>query len=217
MTADQVAKAAEAQQNPGTDAAVRRFERISHWVTVVGLLVTVGLVVAGFVSGTFASVGALRDFVEQFGLWAPAVFTVIQATQCVFPVIPGAAGVVAGPILFGPVLGTICNYIGQSIGSFAAFLIARRLGRPLVETRLKSARSRRYLAWLEHPHYIRYFAAAIVLPVAPDDLLCYLTGLTQMRKRTFMLIILLGKPWSIMAYSFGWIAILNYLFPGAGW
>ena len=44
---------------------------------------------------------------------------------------------------------------------------------------------------------IKAFAAAIFFPVAPDDLLCYLAGLTEMRLGKFVLIILLGKPLSI--------------------
>lgn len=196
--------------------AVERFELFTHWITVLGLVLTIGLVVVGLATGTLRSVDAVREFLGQFGLWAPVVFTFIQAIQCISPVVPGGVGVVAGPILFGPVVGTLCNYVGQSLGSTAAFLIARRLGRPLVESRMRSDRTRKYLAWLDHPHYTRYFALAIVLPVAPDDLLCYLSGLTSMRKRTFLAIILLGKPWSIMAYSFGTIALLNYLFPGLG-
>lgn len=198
------------------NTAVERFERLSHWVTVAGLVITAALVIAGFASGTFRSIEAVREFLSEFGLAAPVVFTLIQAIQCVFPVIPGGVGVIAGPVLFGPVVGTICNYIGQCLGSAAAFLISRRLGRPLVESRMKTARSRRYLTWLDHPHFVRYFTAAIALPVAPDDLLCYLAGLTAMRKRVFMLIIVLAKPWSIMAYSFGVIAILQHLFPGLG-
>ena len=213
---DRAADRARGADGGAPNDAVRRFDRISHWVTVIGLVLTAALVIAGFASGTFRSVGAVRDFLGHFGVWAPLAFTGIQAIQCVFPVIPGGAGVVAGPILFGPVVGTICNYVGQCIGSIAAFLISRRLGRALVESRMRSARSRKYLAWLDHPHYPRWFAAAIALPVAPDDLLCYLTGLTDMRVRTFVLIIVLCKPWSVAAYSFGIIAILNHLFPGTG-
>lgn len=216
MTADRDTGPAPGAEQSASNDAVLRFDRISHWVTVVGLVFTAGLVIAGFASGTFRSVAAVREFLGHFGVLAPLAFTGIQAIQCVFPVIPGGAGVVAGPILFGPVVGTICNYVGQCIGSIAAFLISRRLGRALVESRMRSARSRKYLAWLDHPHYARWFAGAIALPVAPDDLLCYLTGLTDMKLRTFVLIIVLCKPWSVMAYSFGIIAILNHLFPGMG-
>ena len=42
---------------------------------------------------------------------------------------------------------------------------------------------------------------AILLPLAPDDFLCYFSGLTSMSARKFTWIILLGKPWCILFYS----------------
>ncbi|WP_225353487.1 VTT domain-containing protein [Lacticaseibacillus thailandensis] len=44
---------------------------------------------------------------------------------------------------------------------------------------------------------------AILLPVAPDDFLCMLAGLTKMSLRKFVWIIVLCKPWTILAYSMG--------------
>ena len=93
---------------------------------------------------------------------------------------------------------------------------AADVGRPLLETMFHRRSVRRYLGWLDHPHFTAYFAAAIALPVAPDDLLCYLAGLTKMRVRTYVLIILLLKPWSILAYSFGVIAVLQRWLPWLG-
>ena len=41
----------------------------------------------------------------------------------------------------------------------------------------------------------------ILLPLAPDDFLCWLSGLMDMPARRFVYIILLGKPWCILFYS----------------
>ena len=40
-----------------------------------------------------------------------------------------------------------------------------------------------------------------LLPLAPDDFLCYFSGLTGMSAKRFTWIIVLGKPWCILAYS----------------
>ena len=40
-----------------------------------------------------------------------------------------------------------------------------------------------------------------LLPLFPDDFFCYFSGLTPMRARRFIWIILLGKPWCILGYS----------------
>ena len=41
----------------------------------------------------------------------------------------------------------------------------------------------------------------ILLPLCPDDYFCYLSGITGMSARKFTALILLGKPWCILAYS----------------
>ena len=40
----------------------------------------------------------------------------------------------------------------------------------------------------------------MVLPLFPDDYFCYFTGVTKMSTRKFVAIIILGKPWCILAY-----------------
>lgn len=41
------------------------------------------------------------------------------------------------------------------------------------------------------------------MPVAPDDFLCMLAGLTKMTYKKFITIIVLGKPASLLVYSLG--------------
>ncbi len=65
----------------------------------------------------------------------------------------------------------------------------------------------------ERDRFARFFAAAIFLPVAPDDFLCYLAGTTDMSWRRYMCILLLGKPFAIALYSMGLTAVWQYLAP----
>ena len=62
-------------------------------------------------------------------------------------------------------------------------------------------------------HFTRAFALAIALPVAPDDLLCYIAGTTRMTWRTYVAIILLCKPWALIAYGLGVSALLLRFLP----
>src|SRR5699024_9307126 len=57
------------------------------------------------------------------------------------------------------------------------------------------------------------FALAIALPIAPDDLLCYIAGTTRMRWRTYVAIILLCKPWALIAYGLGISALALRFLP----
>ncbi|MDR0417223.1 MAG: VTT domain-containing protein, partial [Propionibacteriaceae bacterium] len=97
----------------------------------------------------------------------------------------------------------VYNFVGIVIGSVINFALARRYGRRFVQTMMSKRAFQKYFSWLDRDSaFDKWFAIAIFLPVAPDDYLCFIAGLTKMSFRRFMTIILLGKPVSIAAYSF---------------
>ena len=166
------------------------------------LIFSLLFLVRGWASGRFDSVDSMREYIGSFGVFGPLVLTLIQALQVVLPVLPGFLGCIVGAGLFGAAGGFWCNYIGISAGSMAAFLLARRFGVSLVQ---KMVPMEKYKRWVDCVNGRRSYTAvlflAILLPLAPDDFLCYFSGLTGMSARRFTWIIVLGKPWCILAYS----------------
>ena len=158
----------------------------------------------------------MAQFLSGLGMWGPFVFVALQVVQVVIPIMPGGISCLAGVLLFGPVWGFLYNYVGICIGSVMAFQIARRFGMPVVERAAGSHKIGRYLKWMENGVFDRLFAAAIFFPAAPDDLLCFLAGVTRMRFRKFLMIILLGKPLSIAIYSLGLTVIFDQILRLAG-
>jgi len=201
-------------ESDGGDALVaRRRLRAVQWVSVAGIVAAIALLLLGFITGAYSSIGELQALMAQVGPLAPVLYILLQAAQVVVPVIPGGVGIVAGPVLFGAVLGTVCNYVGICVGSLFAFYLARRYAAPLVDSLFPAKLRARYRRWTDHKDFTRVFALAIVAPIAPDDFLCYIAGTTSMNWRTYTLIILLGKPWAIIAYTFGLMWITS-LIPG---
>lgn len=172
-------------------------------LSAAGILACGAFVVYGLREGLFTSQEAMTQFLAGFGIWGPLVFVAVQAVQVVVPILPGGVSCLVGVLLFGPVWGFVYNYVGICIGSALAFLIARRLGMAAVERAAGNQKIGKYLKWMENGSFDRLFAFAIFFPAAPDDLLCYLAGVTRMRFGKFLLIILLGKPMSIALYSLG--------------
>jgi uncharacterized membrane protein YdjX (TVP38/TMEM64 family) len=121
-------------------------------------------------------------------------------------------GCIVGIIVFGPWVGFLYNYIGICIGSIIVFMLSKRYGRHFVKGIVGERSYDKYIGWVERgKKFDKMFALAIFLPVAPDDLLCYIAGLTKMELRTFVAIILLGKPMSIAIYSLGLTKVSHYL------
>ncbi len=166
------------------------------------LIFSLLFLVRGWASGRFDSVDSMREYIGSFGAFGPLVLTLIQALQVVLPVLPGFLGCIVGAGLFGAAGGFWCNYIGISAGSMAAFLLARRFGVSLVQKMVPMEKYKRWVDWVNgRRSYTAVLFLAILLPLAPDDFLCYFSGLTGMSARRFTWIIVLGKPWCILAYS----------------
>ena len=186
------------------------FCKQKRWISIGCFLITCVFVVFGYQSGIFTDTQKMQAFLERAGVLAPLVFMAIQAVQVVIPILPGAIGCVFGVVFFGAVKGFFYNYIGICIGSVAAFLLARACGKDLVQQMTGAKFYQKYSKYLlQEKQFERIFALLIFLPVAPDDFLCYLAGISKMTVRKFAIIILLGKPLAILLYSMGVYQLLQ--------
>jgi len=182
--------------------------RIASFFLVALVLVFAVALGKAFFDGEFKSVEGLQHYIEKYGVFGPVILTMFQAMQVVIPVLPGFLGCAAGSVMFGPAVGFFCNYIGIGLGSFIAFLLARKFGKPLLQDLFPEGKYRKWSDWASKSgSYTAFLFMAMLLPLFPDDYLCYLTGVSKMRTQKFLWIIILGKPWCILAYSLGFSLI----------
>ena len=187
-----------------------KVQLILQLCTWISFLMIGTFLMYGFKRGIFSSSETLEKYIISLGLLAPIVCMIIQAIQVVIPILPGAIGCVVSVILFGPIWGFIINYLGISIGSIVAFLLSRKYGVKLINSIFGIKTFSKYTTWLEKGKLFDiFFAVAIFAPIAPDDFLCYLAGLTKMSIRRFTIIIFLCKPFSILLYSIGLTALFH--------
>lgn len=181
---------------------------------IIAVLVLVILTVLGYIGykkGLFNSIDTFREFILSFGVWANIIFMLVQVTQIVVPIIPGGLTTVFGVVIFGPFWGFIYNYISICVGSMLVFFISRTFGKSVILNFFGEETFDKYKHRIKDKTYEKFFAWAILLPVAPDDFLCYLTGLSDMSFKKYATIILLCKPPSIFLYSMGWAMGLEWL------
>ena len=115
-----------------------------------------------------------------------SVFIIIVILEVVLAPIPALALYIAGGALFGTFLGGMLTLIGNLIGAFIAFWIARRFGRDFVEKRV-DANTRKKFDNFSEKYGIFSFFLLRVNPFTTSDLFSYLSGLTKMKVRTFLL------------------------------
>ncbi len=181
---------------------MKKCKNVLTLALILMTLVSIALLFRSYAVGKFDSVDSLQNFMQSFGIFAPIALTVLQAVQVVIPVLPCFFGYVAGSLLFGTAGGFWCNYIGITAGSIMAYCLARKYGRKIVLLMFKQEKLEKWSARLsENRHYGLFLFIATLLPLFPDDFLCYFSGLIRMDRKKYNWIIILGKPWCILAYS----------------
>jgi len=180
---------------------------------VAVILVFVGLYLAARRYAPFVfDAAALRVWIAQFGLFAPLVFVLIQATQVVVAPIPGQVVALVAGYLFGPLWGTVYSVTGVLIGSAVAFSLSKRYGRSFVEDILHEDVIDRFDGFVDTVGLPGLFAF-VIIPGLPDDAICFLSGLTKWRLREFIAVIAVGRlpAYVLTVYAGGELASGRFL------
>jgi len=134
----------------------------------------------------------ISSLIAKFGVIAPIAFILLQIIQVVLFIIPGEVTGFIGGILFGTFWGTVYTTIGVVLGSFFAFLLARKFGRPFVEKMIGQKYIKKLDSFSEAKITFIFFMI-FLLPLFPDDIFCFLAGLTKMKTKVFLIIVSVGR------------------------
>lgn len=162
------------------DIFVSRRDRNATLLWVAVLLV--GVVVLYLLVRQFAPFlvdpQELRAWIRQFGPLAPLAFIAVQILQTVIAPIPGQVTGVIGGLLFGAVAGTLLSLVGGTLGSALAFWLSRRYGRTYVENVVTPSALEQFDT-LGEEYGLPGLFVGFVVPGLPDDVLCFVGGLTD--------------------------------------
>ena len=179
----------------------KKIKFLFNTVTLIITILIILFIIYGIQIGVFSDKMLLVNYISKFGIFAPALFIFIQIIQVIFPIIPGGASCLAGVLAFGGTLGFIYNEIGLVIGSICAYSLAKKYGLTFVKSLFKEETVEKYLVYIRNDVFKKIFLWGIILPGAPDDLFCYIAGLSNMTFKEFFIIIVLGKPLTLLLYS----------------
>lgn len=187
-------------------------KNVQNWISAIGITGFAVFFLYCWKQGIFTDQEQMAVLLTRAGILAPLLFVLIQIVQVIIPIIPGGVSCLIGVLFFGKIFGFVYNYVGLCIGSVIVFLLARAYGTKIVRQMIGEKTYEKYHPYLtKEKHFHSFFAACIFLPCAPDDALCYIAGLSDMRLETFISIIIFCKPWAILAYSFGLHFIYEHL------
>ena len=123
---------------------------------------------------------SVRAWLRAKGAASPWFFVGAQVLQVVFAPIPGQAVALAGGFVFGFWKGWALTTLGLAAGSLIAMLLARALGVQLVRRFVPQGVMKRFDSLIEEGGYTTFFMI-FLLPVLPDDAVCFIAGLTKLK------------------------------------
>ena len=143
--------------------------------------------------GKINSVDALREYIESAGGMAAVIFILFSFLQVVLLPVPGSVAVAVGVAMFGPLKCAFFSFIGIVLGSVAAFAIGRWVGYKAVCWIVGQENLDKWLKKLKGKDYL-----------IPDDILCFVAGLSSMTWPYFLIMIMVTRAISVFstAYSF---------------
>ena len=142
----------------------------------------------------------LQTLIRQSGLFGYSLYILLFIIATLF-LLPGSILVIAGGIVFGPLLGTLLSLIAATLASSCSFLLARWLGRDLL------------LKYVGHSHTFQSIEKGIarngidfliltrLIPLFPYNIQNYAYGLTTITFWPYTLISALTTLPGIVIYT----------------
>ncbi|HBC9649219.1 TPA: TVP38/TMEM64 family protein [Escherichia coli] len=142
----------------------------------------------------------LQTHIRQSGLFGYSLYILLFIIATLF-LLPGSILVIAGGIVFGPLLGTLLSLIAATLASSSSFLLARWLGRDLL------------LKYVGHSHTFQAIEKGIarngidfliltrLIPLFPYNIQNYAYGLTTIAFWPYTLISALTTLPGIVIYT----------------
>ncbi len=132
-----------------------------------------------------AYVPQFAAWVDTLGFWGPLVFILGYAAATV-GFIPGSILTLAAGAIFGLARGTLYVFIGATLGSTLAFLVARYFARGAIERRLENSPKFAVIDNAVANEGLKIVFLLRLSPVFPYDLLNYALGLTRVSLRDYV-------------------------------
>ena len=182
-------------------------------ILIAGITTSLYLLkISGFLN-RFKSIDAFRQYVSSFGGYGVFIFIVLQFLQVVVLPIPAFITVGAGVLLFGPFYGALYSCVGIIIGSIVAYFIGRIFGFKVAKWLVGEQSLKKGINTIKGKDRL-ILTFMFLFPFFPDDLLCFVAGLTTVTPMFFIIMIFITRIISVFVSSY---SMNNSIIPYNTW
>jgi len=170
------------------------------------------LKISGFLD-KIDSVEDFRKYIQSYGNLAVILFIVLQFAQVVILPIPSFITVGAGVLLFGPLKSSLYSSIGIISGSIIAYFVGKFFGYRVVKWLVGKEALDKTLKTIKGKDKL-ILTFMFLFPFFPDDVLCFVAGITTIKPRFFIVMITIVRLITITLSSF---SMNNSIIPYDTW
>ena len=139
---------------------------------------------------------------EQYKALGPFIGLLFPFIESFLPFLPLFAFVFANASAYGLWYGFLLSWVGTSVGSYAVFLLIRKYGRNrFLQFITKSTRVQKLIKWVDRNGFGPLFLL-ICFPFTPSALVNLVAGLSDMKKKYYLVTLLAGKFVMIFTISY---------------
>jgi len=129
---------------------------------------------------------AIVAYLELYQGWGPVILALILGSQVFLAIIPGHAFMVAGGYVYGFLIGVLITQVSTVVASQLAYLLARKAGRSFVNRMAPTHVIDKWNQLAEKQGGL-FFFFSFILPIFPNDLMCFIAGLSSISPKKFFI------------------------------
>lgn len=156
----------------------------------------------------------LVAWVRSAGAWGPVIVIALAIAQTIAAPIPGQVVNFVSGYLYGLWSGMLYSWIGLVVGTGIAMAIGRYAGRPIVE-RIIGAKLLDRVDHVARNRGLGFFFLFFLIPGLPDDVLCFVAGMTTLPLRALVLISAVARIPGLLGSA--WLGAYAYALPWQAW
>ena len=142
------------------------------------------------------------ELAQHYKSLGPLLGLFLPFAEAFLPFLPLFAFVLANAAAYDLWYGFLLSWAGTTVGSYAVFLIIRKYGRNrLLNFLTKSARIQKLIKWVERNWFGPLFLF-LCFPFTPSALVNLVAGLSDMKKKTYLVTLMAGKFVMIFMISY---------------
>lgn len=166
------------------------------------VIIVILLLIIGIVLGLYWGLGlnkklrdeeSIKQWILTYGNFSRLIYIILHFVQSTLLPISNFPTIVAGNLIFNPWENALLTSIGVVLGSVAAFGIGKIFGRKAVEWVVGENNTTKLLKTFEGKEKA-VLVMILLLPFFPDDIICFIAGITLIPWRFFIVAVALLRP-----------------------